>query len=324
MNEMNNQQNSGKINDEIDLFEFSYRIWNEFKNFLTVVRDFFTSIIIFLIRKSLWIVSFAIVGIICGYTVYNLSKQSYSSLLEGFTGCLDNGKVINQINKLSKLSDNPDLLADFLNLTVEQAEEVKSVNAYYGIKINGSNKTDFIDFDKKYNPLDTNQMRVPSYIYIQVSVYDKNVIPALRLGLLDYVKSNTYINEMFRVCRAHQQQIINQIDFEIQMIDSLQKFRLRRDIQPNTQLVLMTMEPEFKLFHEEKLDLLSRKQQLEKELEVSEEIITIIHDFTPLALEDNPKSIYLMICGSVMAVIGIFSALLWQYRKRIWRLIIEN
>jgi len=324
MKEINSEQNQRNYNDEIDIFDFCFRLWKELKNILTIVKDYILLIIIFLIRKSLWIASFAVAGIICGYTIYVMSKQSYSSLLEGFTGCLDNKKVISHINRLSKLSDDPDLLASFLNITVEQAEEVKSVNAYYGIKINGSKNTDFIDFDDRYNPLDTNQMRVPSYVYIQVSVYDKSVIPELREGLLHYVKSNTYINEHFRVCRDHQQQIINQIDVEIQMIDSLQHSRFRKDIHPNTQLVFMNMEPDFRLFHEEKLGLLSRKHQLEKELEFSEEIITIVHDFTPLAFEDNPKSIYLMISGSIMAVMGLFSALLWQYRKRIWRLIIEG
>ena len=324
MNESNHQQNAGKFGDEIDIFEFCSRLWKAFGNFLAAVKGCMVSAIIFLIRKSLWIGVCTVAGIIIGFAMHGMSRQSYSSLLEGYTGCLDNSKVINHINKLNGLGDHPELLANFLNITAEEAKEVKSVHAYFGINMNGDNKTDFIDFYGRYNPLDTNQMRTRSYVYIQASVYDKSVFPALRHGLLQYVNSNTYINELFRICRTHQQQLINQIDVEIQMLDSLQHSRFRRDVQPSAQLVFLSAESEFRLFHEEKLDLLSRKLQLEKELEFSEEIITIIHDFTPLTFQDNPRSVYLLASGGFWAVIGIFSALAWQERKRLCRMLAEE
>ena len=324
MNESNIQQNTGKPNDEIDIFEFCSRMWNVFINFLVGIKDFFVSIIIFLIRKSLWIATFAVAGVIFGLLIHGLSRQSYSSLLEGFTGRLDNTVVIDHINKLSVVKGKPDILANFLNITEEQAKEVKNISAYYGIDINKDNKTDFIDFDKKFNPRDTNQLRVPSYVYIQVSVYDESIFPALRQGLLQYIKSNTYISELFKISRDQQLQMISQIDVEIQRIDSLQQSRFRRDMHPNTHTIIMGAEPELRLFHEEKLGLLARKQHLERELEVSDEIITVIHDFTTLALEDNPKMIFILIFGGAMAVMGVFCALIWQYRKRIWKLITED
>ena len=125
MNELNIQQNTVKPSDEIDIFEFCSRMWNAFKNFLNGIGNFLFSFILFLLRKSLWIISFAIAGIILGFILHGISRPSYSSLLEGFTGELDNTVVIDHINKLSKLSGKPDLLASFLNMTEGQAKEIK-------------------------------------------------------------------------------------------------------------------------------------------------------------------------------------------------------
>ena len=244
--------------------------------------------------------------------------------MEGFTGNLDNTVVIDHINKLSKLSGKPDLLANFLNMNEKQAKEIKSVNAYYGIDINRDYKPDFIDFRETFNPRDTNQVRVPSHIYVQVSVYDESIFPALRQGLLQYIKSNTYISEMFKINREQQQQTIKQIELEIQKIDSLQQSRYSRDMFPLSQMFIMGAEPELRLFYGDKLHLLDLKQQLEREFEVSDEIITIIQDFTPLAYEENPMLIQILTFGAMMSIVGIFAALLWQYRKKIWKLVTED
>ena len=325
MSESNIQQNVGKPNDEIDIFEFSIRIWKALMNFLIGIGNLILSIIIFLIRKSLWIISFAITGMLLGFLLYGISKPAYSSLMEGYTSGLDNVVVIDHIKKLSKLGGKPDLLANYLHITEEQAKEIKSVKAYFGIDINKDGRPDYIDYKENYNPKDTNQIRVPSYIYLQVSVYDENIFGDLRKGLLQYINSNTYLKDMFRIDTLQKRQLINEIDIEIQKIDSLQRSRFRKDMYPpNTNMLIMGTEPELKLFHEEKLNLFSRRQRLVRDIEISDEIIVIVHDFTPLSEEENPVLLYVLIFGGAMAAMGIFCALLWQHRKRIWELIKED
>jgi len=325
MSESNIQQNKGKPNDEIDIFEFSIRISNAFKNFLIGIKDYFISFIIFLIRKSLWISSFAVAGVLLGYLLYGISKPSYSSLMEGHTSGLDNTVVIDHINKLSKLRGKPDLLANYLDITENQAKDIKSIKACYGIDINRDGKTDYIDYKEKYNPKDTNQMRVQSHIYLQVAVYNERIFNDLRQGLLQYIVSNKYLKELFKIDTIQKRQMINEIDIEILKIDSLQRSRFRKNMYPpNTNMLFMGNEPEIKLFHEEKLSLFSRRQRLVRDIEISDEIIVIIHDFTPLAEEENPILVYILIFGGSMAILGIFCSLLWQHRKKIWALIRED
>ena len=324
MSEANIQQNTGSPNDEIDIFEFSSRMWKAFVSFLVGIRDLFISFIILLIRKSLWIISFAVAGFLLGYLIYGISRPTYSSSLEGNTGGLDNTVVVEHINKLNKLEGKPEFLANYLNITVEQAKDISSIKAFYGIDYNKDGIPDMVDFKEKYNPRDTNQMRLPSYIFLKVSVYDEKIFPDLRKGLLQYINSNNYLRDMFEINRAQKQKMIDEIDAEIRKIDSLQRARFRKDAYPNTQTVIVGTEPEIKLFHEDVLTLFTRRQYLERDLLISDEIIVVVQDFTPLSEEENPVSIYILIFGGAMSVMGFFCALLWQYRKRILELIRED
>ena len=337
MNESNIQQNKSKPNDEIDIFEFCSQIWIAFKKFALHIKNFIVSILIFLIRKSLWIVSFALLGMILGYALYSVSRSYYISSLEGntggiydpvgkkYSGGVDNSVVIDHINKLNMVTAKPSLLANYLCMNIEQAESIRSIEAYYGIDVNKDMKPDFVDIRKTYNPKDTTQRRVPSFIYIYVSVYDENVLPALRKGLFQYVNNNAYIQELYRVDKRQKRELLLEIEKEISKIDSLQHTHFHKKAKVDKgQLVFLGNEPELKLFYTDILSLYERKQYLEKNLEISDEIIVVVQDFTPLQQEENPVLYYMCLFGALMAIVGVICALFWQHRKRVWTLIKEG
>ena len=337
MNETNLQQNNSKPNDEIDIFEFCSRIWGAFKQFLIDIRELIVSIVIFLIRKSLWIVSFAIAGMLMGYLLYGVSRPFYTSVLEGNTGGIydidaknyiggvDNSVVIDHINKLKQVTREPSLLANYLGMSIGQAKEIRSIKASYGIDVNKDLKPDYVDEKETYNPKDTNQIRVPSFVHIKVSVYDENIFPVLRKGLLRYINNNTYIQELFRIDRLQKEEMIRVIDKEIKMINDLQQARIHKEssVEQGTMRIVGN-EPELRLFYGDVLSLQRRKQMLEKNLEISDEVIMIVHDFTPLQQEERTVLKYTAVLGASMAVLGLFCALFWQYRKRIWKLVRED
>jgi hypothetical protein len=87
---------------------------------------------------------------------------------------------------------------------------------------------------------------------------------------------------------------------------------------------VLTNVPEPRLFYDDILRLFERKQNLERNLEISKDIIIVVQDFTPLQQEEWPIIKLAIILGGSMAVLGIFCSLLWQYRKTIWKLIRED
>jgi fucose 4-O-acetylase-like acetyltransferase len=137
MTELNIVPDSGKHNEEIDVFEMIFRIWSLFRNFFANIYHFVISVIIYLIQKSLWTVSFGIAGLLTGFLFFTFSDTVYVASFEADTGGVDNSVVINHINKLDMAVKKPDLLAKYLGLTVEEAQNIKSIKACYGIDVNG-------------------------------------------------------------------------------------------------------------------------------------------------------------------------------------------
>jgi len=337
MNESNMPQNTVKPNDEIDIFEFCFRIWVAFKKFLIGIRDLIISIIIFLIRKSLWIFSFGLAGVLIGILLYSISRPFYSSSLEGTTGGIydideqryiggvDNSAVIDHINKLDKAVSRPPILANYLGMSIDQAKDIRSIKAFYGIDVDKDMKPDFVDFKDKYNPKDTTQFRVPSFVHIRVSVYDENIFPEVRRGLFRYINSNSYIKDLYEIDRKQKQEMITELEKEIKKVEEFQHARIRKESSMDQgSFVVLGNEPEPKLFYDDVLLLRRRIQVLKRNIEISDEIIVIVQDFTPLQQEERPVLTYILVVGGLMAVLSIFCALLWQYRKRIWELIKED
>jgi len=326
MNELNNQQNTGRPNDEIDIFEFCSRMWSAFKNFLINIKDLIVTIIIFLLRKSLWIITFILLGLILGYVFHSFSAKGYISSIEGETGGIDNTVVIDHINKLNQTKNKPSLMANYLGMSIDQVKEINYIKACYGIDINKDGKWDFIDLKNTYNPKDTMQHRVRSFVHIRISVNDEIILPDLRKSLLQYINNNAYIQVLFKIDRDQKLALIDELDKEIEKITKLQEARIKKEamtIDMGRVLVAGT-EPETKLFYEDILKLYREKQYIQRNLEVSDEIITVVQDLTPLGFEERSAIKFTAIFGGIMAVLGVFCALCWQYRKRIWELIRED
>jgi len=79
--------------------------------------------------------------------------------------------------------------------------------------------------------------------------------------------------------------------------------------------MIVLNEKDFKLYHETLLGLQSRKQDLEKELELYPEPITVIQPFTELGIEKVNLIKELIGKAIFGALIGFIVSLLWQYRK---------
>jgi hypothetical protein len=320
-----NQRNSGR-SDEIDIFDFCSRVWKIFQSFVAQIRNFCVSVIVFLIRKSVWIGAFTVIGSVAGLTLYFLSKPVYSTNLVANTSGVSNALIIDHVNQLGTLIKKPEILAGYLGLTVDEAKEIAQIRAYYGMDVNGDKIVDYVDFTdvekrrEKYDPMDT--LRLQGYIYLRVSVYRENIFPALRKGIFQYITGNDYIRNTHEITTNQKRKYLEGLEDEIRKIDSLQRFQYQKNISSGKDVLLISS-PELKLFHQEMLELYNQKQQLEIDIEMNRDLITIVQDFMPLTPEDRLFS-YVGIVGIVGAVLGLICAVFWQYRRVIWLLIKED
>ena len=344
MNESNIQQNTGKANDEIDILDVGSRVWGGFKSFLKDliafllgfiigVKDLIVFAIVFFIRKSVWIVSFALLGIIWGMVYYYIQKPFYTSRLEGFSGGVDNTVVIDHINKLYRMinPEKPETLAENLGLTVEQAKAVRNIKAHYGIDVNFDGKPDYVDEKGSYDPRnrrDTIQVRVPSLFYVRVDLYDESVLPYLRESLFKFINSNTYIQTLYEIDKKQKRDLIDELAKEINKIDTVHLISVNNNkkasLELGQKLFLMGSEPEIRLFYPEILSLYGQIQDLQRSLEISDKPVIVIQDFVAAQYVERGSTYYIFRLGFTMALMGLTCAIFWQYRKTLWAKIISK
>jgi hypothetical protein len=242
---------------------------------------------------------------------------------------MNNTVVVNSINLLNDLfiSSNYSALAGYLKINEDQAKNIKSIKALYGIDVNKDGLADFIDYKETYNPQDTTKQRLSDIFYLKISVYDESVFPILKNSIKSYINSNPYVieNNDVRINQAKSQ--INILKAEIAKLDSLQTvqyFEIPKTQKSNNNQMIVLNEKDIKLFHEDKIKLNSKILELEKDLAINPEPITVIQDFSQLSKTQNPITKYIKIWVPIFFVLGLICALLWQYRKKIWQLIREK
>ncbi|HOP05507.1 MAG TPA: hypothetical protein PL017_12360 [Tenuifilaceae bacterium] len=322
----NTEQKPLGSNDEIDLIELFTRMWEGFKNGVIWLLNALKNLLIFIIRKSVWIGTFALFGAVLGYILYIGVPNYYSSQATIRSNGISNIYVIDFVNQLQELLSNRnyDAISQRLNINVDDVDKIKSIGAYYGIDINEDRNVDYIDFENTYDPLDSTIVRLPAVLYIKIELWKMDVYTTLKTSVVDYVSKNPFIitNNNLRIKQALEQ--IDYINEEVQKLDSLQNIQYfevpKTQRTSNTQMVVLN-EKDFKLYHSILLDLKRSKQGLERDLELYGEPITILQPFTELALvKENllsailPKFIF-------FALLGFIVSILWHFRRGIYEAI---
>lgn len=315
-----------KHSDEIDLVELFSRMGKAIKSFFTWLLRLFNGFILLLVRKSLWLFSFSIIGIFFGYLVYKNTPRYYSSEMIARSNAINNSVVINSINLLNNLFENNNYktLGSYFGITTQNAEKIKSIEAFYGIDVNRDNIVDFVDYEKKYSPKDTTQKRLTDVFYLKISVYDEAVFKDARDGIKQYLNSNPYLVEYDAVRKKQALSLIEEYKNQIKKLDSLQKvqyFEVPSSQKSGSNQMIILNEKEKKLYHAEIISLYNNQLGLERDLLLNPEPITIIQDFTPLAKVDNPLIKFLKVWVISFFILGFIISLLWQYRRKIWTLI---
>ena len=167
-----------KESNEIDLLELLAKIYFLFK------------------RNKYIILAFAVIGIITG--IYKASKtESYYQTEMIVKTALEPEVVYNQLQILSdfRSSNNIALLAEELNITKGNAQQIKSI------------KIEEIE-----------EIEESSLIKIVLEAHSTNIIPKIKRGIVNYTKSNKYLNEQLQTKQKHYKQYLNEISEALEIL----------------------------------------------------------------------------------------------------------
>lgn len=315
-----------QTSDEIDLLELFRKTGNKFKEFVTWLWELFLRITVFFIRKSPYLIAFIILGFLVALLKFKTSDRFYSSDMILRSNSVSNADMIAHINKLHFYGeeDNKQALAQSLNLDSAEVENLVDIEAFWIIDRNRDEIPDLVDDRNRYNE-DTTVTHMSSRFDVRVKILQPQSLDKVRNGILHHINTNQFFEKINSIRLRQLRERIAKTETELSELDSLQNYKYFEERQKGKfsegQMVFLN-EPETRLFHGSVFELYQSKQNLDRELDIYSEIVTVLDDFTPPA---QPENSYLNIAKTWVIrffIIGILLVLIlsfWGNFKEIYK-----
>jgi hypothetical protein len=272
-------------NDEIDLLDLFRRMGKTISGWAKAVWRAFLISVVFLLRRWMPLGISLILGIGISFLLKKTSESFFTSDLVLRTNPVSTSDMISYINRLQKYcrENNKIALADALSLTKEQAENVHDIGAYWIIDKFKDGTPDFVDYSYNRNTSDTVYSRMQDRFDIRVRVNSSQDLTIIKIGIIKFINADSLFQLHNRVRIRQHQELITRLDYDILLLDSLQKVKIKeeaknRQLQTGAQIIFM-QDQKTQLVYADIYNLYARKQALEGERELYKDIVTVLSDF---------------------------------------------
>lgn len=306
---------------EIDLLELFSLIGKGIRKGIESILKSLLFLFVFGIKKAHWLALAVVIGGLVGHIFFSNTQRYYSSNLIGQPNgitAIDMVQYINDLNQFSK-KGNTLALVDALDLNDSVAKKIKNIEAFHYLDVNRDEIGDIVDFDHSYNPKDTNIVIDNNRIYVQVEVYNNDAFHSVKSGIFNYVAKNPYLIQLNELRMQELEELVALTNQEITKLDSLQNvdyFKRDANLSANSENRLMFVsENDKQMYYRDKMSLTRQKQKYIKELEMATAPLTIIKDFTPLTMEENPRGGYIIKFSFWFGVVGYLFTLLLNFKS---------
>ena len=310
-----------RSNDEIDLLELFNKMGKGIKRLFINIWDIFLKVTVFFIRKSPYLIVFIILGFLVAFLKFKTSDRFYSSDMILRSNSVANADMIAHVNKLHFYGeeDNKQALAQSLNLDSAEVENIVDIEAFWIIDRNRDGIPDLVDYRNRYDQ-DTTVTHMASRFDIRVKTLQPQSLDKVKDGILYHINTNQFFERINRIRLIQLEERIAKTETELSELDSLQNYKYFEERQKGKfsegQMVFLS-EQETKLFHGSVFELYQSKQNLDRELDIYSEIVTVLDDFTPPA---QPENSYLDIAKRwviLFFVLGLVFVITISFRKEL-------
>jgi hypothetical protein len=280
-------------NDEIDLLELFRRSGKIISKWLLAIGNCILVCIFFLFKNLIPLILSIIAGIGLSYVVKWSTKPFYISEITFRSNTVPNSEMISYINKLNWFlkEKNYSQIASVISTSIEKAEAIRDIEAFWIIDKNNDSIPDFVDYRNKHNVYDTINVRMKERFVIRVKASDAKDLTLIRNGIILYVNNNLIYQKENDFRLRKNDELLARFNYDIKQLDSLQKvkyFEETRNIQPEKggQMIFL-QDLKTQLVYDDIYSLYQRKQLLDKEKDLYPDILTLISDFYPPAKRYN-------------------------------------
>ncbi len=338
MADTNKSKIKKQTSDEIDLVDLTKKISRSTGKMLSSLFNFlktiFLQILIFIIKKFVYLLIFVVAGAIIGGIISYREKPYYETHLIMRSNLVSNVQMINYVNRIHTLCNGENIigLSQSLNLDTTMVKSIKDLQAFWMIDKNNDGIGDYLDEKNEYIGLyDTTRykIRLRTEFSVRLKVYDHSIIEEVQHGLEFYINSNDYFIGISEFRKAQLNNLISKTDNEIFILDSLKRFEYFTseeipEITFDKFLIRSGENQEARLLHGSVLSLFRDKQSLERDLSSASGPITILQDFPLIQTPVNTLTKYTVKFSKIFLAIGFIILILIDQRKNIMKLTRET
>jgi hypothetical protein len=268
-------------NDEIDLLAL-------FAKIVIILRNNLKSLILAFI-----------IGTVVGLIYYQLAPKQYKSkmiLESGILATSYSDEITESLDNLI-LENNTKMLAERLNLSVEEAAEI--------------DKIEIENFKKEKEPKDKDE---PTTFIVTVKVRDKGILLKLQAGIINYISNNEFVKIRVKQHQKLYKTMIEKIDVEINSLDSLKRrLFMGQPIYSKTSEMLLVDPTNI---YSKIIDLNREKLNLQNSLELVNSI-QLVEGFTLFDKPDSPRLSLSLAAGAFLGWVCVGIILGWKSLRKI-------
>ncbi len=272
--------------DEIDLLDLFNRIGRWFRDIFKALWRAILVTFFFIIKRWLWLAISLLAGIGGSYLLKYSSEKFYNSEIIIRSNAISNSDIIAYINKLHTYcrEKNLSVLAEALSLDQSKVKFIKDIEAFWVVDMGKDGIPDRVDYKRKHDPLDTVNMFMQDRFVVRVKTTVPQELGEIRNGLISFIEKNQFFQQQNELRKRQNESLLARFDYEIESLDSLQKVKYfeesKRLIPKEGGQMIFLQEYKTQLLHDDIYNLLIRRQDIERQLTIYKDIVTVLSDFT--------------------------------------------
>jgi hypothetical protein len=314
-------KNKTSNQEEIDLLYIFVKLGEFLKNALVELIRLIGSILVFLLRKSLYFVLAILLTILAAVLINRISEPIYHSQLIMRSNASSNQSIMSHVTKLGEYAEagNFAALSKKLELSIEEASEIKRIESFWYYDIGDDGIIDGIDIREKFIS-DTSITKIDSLFSLQVQVTKIDILEKLESNMVHFLESNDFLQALNKQRLADLEGQMAQIDYEILKLDSLQKreyFTNPDELRQKEGQIVFTSENVVRMYHNQMFDLLHQRQDCEREMNLFSGVVTVLEGFhEPVEADNGVIYLFRKLIWYALGLAIIF-ALLISFRKEL-------
>lgn len=321
MSETTNSKNVR--DDEIDLLDLFKRMGRGLGNMFTTLGRWFLISLVFLFRNWLPLILSVVLGVGASYLLKFTSASFYTSDMVLRTNTMPAADMIAYLNRLHTYCNegNQTAVTEAISLKNDKVKNILDISANWIIDKGDDGIPDMVDFKGTHDVYDTLNIRMSDRLNIRVNIIEPQELGNVRDGLLKYVSADSLFSQRNKVRIRQNQELQERIRYDLEQLDSLQKIKYfeetQRMSQPGNGQMIFLQEQKTQLVYPEIQELFERKQQLDADLTLYKDIVTVLSDFSIPAQRQNGGFYYAKVVVPLFFLLTLIVLILLYNRKKL-------